>query len=69
MFLAYWPITYYVARRIRPTGVLLFTGFYYLGVYKMTLDKLLLNSFQSRLNASAESLARKYGVKRAEDYI
>ena len=45
LFLAYWPITYYISRTIRPSSVLLFTAFYYFGVYKLTLDKLALKNF------------------------
>ena len=69
LFLAYWPITYGLARYVKPTGVLAFTVFYYLGVYKFGLQRLNNASFQANLNRAAEPFAEKYGVKKPNEYI
>eukprot|EP00350_Pseudokeronopsis_sp_OXSARD2_P005790 CAMPEP_0170564552 /NCGR_PEP_ID=MMETSP0211-20121228/73544_1 /TAXON_ID=311385 /ORGANISM="Pseudokeronopsis sp., Strain OXSARD2" /LENGTH=76 /DNA_ID=CAMNT_0010884175 /DNA_START=233 /DNA_END=460 /DNA_ORIENTATION=+ len=63
LFVAYWPATYYIARRIRPASVGFLTVFYYLGVYKYGLDRVALNGFQSSLNTQANQFAEKYGIK------
>ena len=68
-FVAYWPITYLLARRVRPFTVLAFTGVYYFGVYQRGLLELNRQSLQASLNRAASPLAQKYGIKPDTDYI
>ena len=68
-FLAYWPLTYVISRQVRPSGVLLFSLAYYFGVYRAGALGYLNSSFQSGLNHAAESLAKKYGIRRPEEYL
>ena len=69
LFIAYWPITYGLAKFIKPTGLLIFTAAYYVGVYKYGLQALNTSAFQANLNRAAQPLAEKYGIKKSEDYI
>jgi len=45
MFAAYWPLTYALSRTVRPSGVLVFTLFYYFGLYQGLMLKFSLKSF------------------------
>ena len=67
-FLGYWPLTYVISRQIRPTGVLLWTLAYY-GAYRAGAVGWINCNLQSSLNKAAEPLAKKYGVRSAEEYI
>ena len=62
LFLAYFPLTYRVAARVRPISVLLWTGAYYYAGYKRGLEPFSLWQFQASLNQSAGPYAEKYGV-------
>ena len=69
LFIAYWPITYALARYVRPTGLLIFTAAYYLGAYKYGLQRFNNSALQANLNRAAQPLAEKYGIKKLDDYI
>ena len=60
LFLAYFPLTYRLAARVRPTTVLLWTGAYYFGLYKNGLLPLGTWRFQQVLNQAAQPFAAKY---------
>ena len=62
LFLAYFPLTYRLALRVRPVSVLLWTGAYYYAGYRQGLEPFALSQFQSSLNRSAGPYAQKYGV-------
>ncbi len=67
-FLGYWPLTYVISRQVRPFGVLLWTAAY-IGAYNYAALPWLTCSLQTGLNRAAEPFAKKYGIKRDEDYI
>jgi hypothetical protein len=57
-----------ISRRIRPAGVLLYS-LAYLGVYKYGASNYALSTLQGNLNRHAEDLAKKYGVKKPDEYV
>jgi len=63
LFLAFWPVTYRLARQVRPGTVAVFAGAYYFGLYKQVVLPTGVQRFQSSLNASAVPLAAKYGIQ------
>ncbi|CDW89209.1 UNKNOWN [Stylonychia lemnae] len=66
-FLGYWPLTYVVARKISPAGVFLYS-LAYLGAYKYGAKAFALGTLQGNLNRHAEDLAKKYGIKKPDEY-
>lgn len=60
LFIAYFPLTYRLAAKVKPLTLALWTGAYYYGTYKQGLDKLTLWRFQSSLNNAARGIAPKY---------
>ena len=50
-------------------GVLAFSLAYYFGLYRAGALGYLNTSLQSNLNRAAESLAKKYNIRKAEDYL
>lgn len=66
LFVAYWPLTYYVSARVRPWTVGAWTLFYYFGVVRGT-KAFNLGMLQNGLNSSAKPFLEKYSVK-SEDY-
>ena len=61
MFVAYWPLTYRLAMRVRPGSVALWTVAYGAS-YKYLVEPMLTQRFQSSLNGFASQFASKYGV-------
>ena len=68
-FLGYWPLTWYIARTVKPTGILVWTLAYYYGAYKGIAQPLALKSFQSGLNSAAHEYREKYAVKGRIEYL
>ncbi len=68
LFLAFWPLTYVISRQVRPVGVLAWTAAYYFGLYRYGALSYINGALQSGLNRAAEPLARKYGVRKPEEY-
>ena len=66
-FLGYWPLTYIVSRRVRPMGVL-FYSLAYFAAYKYGASAYNLSALQGNLNRNAEDLAKKYGIKKEDEY-
>ena len=66
-FVGYWPLTYAVSRNVRPWGVFFYTVAYY-GVYHYT-QKWALGGLQRGLNSNVEDFAKKYGVKKPDEYV
>ncbi len=67
LFLAYWPLTFYVSKQVRPISVGIWTAFYYFGIYRPA-QTVQLKMFQSNLNTSARNFAEKYGIKTLDSY-
>jgi len=57
LFVGFWPLTYYVSAKIKPIGVALWTGAYFLGLYSYGVNTFTLSQLQSGLNQSALPLA------------
>ena len=62
-------MTYVLSRQVKPVGVLAFSLAYYFGLYRAGALGYLNTSLQSNLNRAAESLAKKYNIRKAEDYL
>ena len=60
LFLAYFPLTYRLALKVRPMTLVFWTGAYYYAGYEMGLKPFSLWQFQSSLNRAAGPFAQKY---------
>ena len=60
LFMAYFPLTYRLALKVRPLTLVFWTGAYYYAGYEMGLKPFTLWQFQSSLNSSAGPFAQKY---------
>ena len=58
-----------ISRQVRPVGVLAFSLAYYFGLYRAGALGYLNSSLQSGLNRAAETLAKKYNVRKTEEYL
>ncbi len=67
-FIGYWPLAYYVSRRISPKALLVGT-LGYAAVYGYLVLPFTLNQLQSSLNNAAVPFAKKYGIKKPDDYV
>ena len=62
LFLAYFPLTYKLAARVKPASLILWTGAYYFGLYKQGLLPATSWAMQQSLNRSARPFAAKYNI-------
>lgn len=63
LFLGFFPLTYRLARTVRPATLLIWTGAYYYFGYKRGFEPLTDWQFQSSLNSAARPFALKYEAR------